>query len=53
MNFPGRVEESVEERVAAGGEHGNYVEGEEKDVVVRPTRQRDLQVLQDVENIDW
>ena len=47
------MEESVEERVAAGCEHGNYVEGEEEDVVVRPTRQWDLQVLQDVENVDW
>ena len=44
VNFPTRVEESVEERVAAGGEHGNHVEGEEKDVVVGPTRQRNLTI---------
>ena len=34
-----RVEESIKERVTAGGEHGNHVEGEEEEVVVGPTHQ--------------
>ena len=46
MNFPSSVEKSEKERVAAGGEHGNHVEGEEKDVVVGPTQQRDLKQTQ-------
>ena len=46
VNFPRRVEISEKERVAAGGEHGDHVEGEEKDVVVGLTRQRDLQQTQ-------
>ena len=45
-DFPGRVEDSVEERVAAGGEHGDDVEGEEEDVVVWPTHQWYLQQSQ-------
>ena len=41
-----RVEESIKERVTAGGEHGDHVEGEEEEVVVGPTHQRYLHQTQ-------
>ena len=42
LNFPMRVEESIKERVTAGGEHGDHVEGEEEEVVARPAQDRHL-----------
>ena len=41
-----RVEESIKERVTAGGEHGDHVEGEEEEVVVGPAHQRYLHQTQ-------
>ena len=46
FNFPRRVEKSIKERVTAGGEHGDHVEGEEEEVVVGPAHQRYLQQTQ-------
>ena len=52
FDLPVWAEPAVEEGVAAGGEHGDQVEGEEEEVVVGPTEERDLQVLQHVEDVD-